>query len=109
MLTQKTITTQNDYIEIVLPIRDRNYTASMITSSDTPGTATFKIQIDGPSGEMIAIGIYDSSVGANAAADSITGASKYGWTDIPGATKVRFVRTDANGGNAKVAVGITFS
>ena len=102
MLTQKNLA-QNEYIELSCT-RGRSVVAAMATAAATSATAVFVIQVEGPSGEFISIGLFNGIT--QLAADNLTGASQYGWADIPGALKVRFTRTDATGGDGTVATSI---
>lgn len=106
MLTEKSLA-QNEYIELVSPNRVRSAVASIATKSTTNAGATFVIQVEGCSGEFISIGLFNAIT--QLAANNLTGASQYGWTDVPGNLKVRATRTDANGGDGTVGLSIVDS
>src|SRR5678810_1048497 len=102
MLTQKDLA-QNETIALTCS-RARSIVASMATSSTTSATAVFVIEVEGPSDEWISIGLFNAIT--QLAADNLTGASQYGWADVPGVMKVRCRRTDATGGVGLVAFSI---
>lgn len=102
MLSQKNLI-QNGYIELI-PSRQRSNVVSLATSADTSATAVFVVQIEGITGEFVTIGLLNAIT--QLPASNLTGASQYGWTDIPGAQKVRVTRTDATGGNGTVGASL---
>ncbi len=98
---------QDGTIVLTIPDRSRNAVAAIATIAATSATGVFVIEVETIDDEWISIGLFNAKT--QLAADNLTGASQYGWADIPGVRKVRTRRTDATGGNGSVGLSVSFA
>lgn len=94
--------------DITLPVdRVRSGVAIVATPAGTAAGAIFVIEVELFAGLWNAVGLFDAVLQAKA--DNITGPNQYGWTDVPGAQRIRVRRTDATGGSGLVGLDFFLS
>jgi len=102
-MKKQSLAAQNAVTQPIVLVKEPTSTVVAIaTSAATVATAVVAVQVELIEGEWITVGVFDAVAQAKVA--SLTGASQYGWTDVPTAQRARAIRTDATGGTCEVGI-----
>lgn len=94
---------QNDTSDALKLSASGSAVAMIATSDDTVVGAHVGLQAEYIPDVWVSVQVFDIGVSGNV--DYLTGPSKAGWADVPGAQRVRAIRLDAAGSTCEAAIG----
>ncbi len=99
----QSLAVQNATTEALKLSQDKSPVGIIATSDDTAAGANIGLQAEFIPDVWVSVQVFD--IGTSTNVDTLEGPSQAGWSDVPGAQRIRAIRTDNAGGVCKAAIG----